>query len=90
MNIVLKHKASVGDLHIPPGEYLVALQSERNQILLTGHGMDIALPATKRPSRKKVRITEVLFYSMGGPIWTLSIAEPKRGEWAVFLKLERN
>jgi hypothetical protein len=90
MKIQLKQEASVGDIRIPAGDYLASCNTETSQIKLVGRGTDYSIPATRRPSKTKSRISSVQFYSMGGPLWTLVVTTPPLGEYFAFLKFEKD
>jgi hypothetical protein len=85
MKITLRESASASGIFVPAGDYWVSL-GEAGQINLAGRGNDYKLQAQKRPSARKTKVTNILFYSMGGPIWTLVVQSPNRGEWFVLLK----
>lgn len=89
MNLVLiAHEAKCGDVVIPRGEYLVALNASNSEIYLTGRGSQFKLPATKRRNNARTRVTSVQFYCGGGKTWSLVISTPKLGEWVAFLTYE--
>lgn len=90
MKIMLKAQASIGDLQIPAGEYFVGIQTDTREITLTGHGQNYRVPAIKRPSKAKNRVTDVQLYSMGGPTWTLLVKTPPQGEYVAFVKYEKD
>jgi hypothetical protein len=81
VKITVKADAQSGTVHIPAGEYLVALASDTQQIRLTGRGIDIKLPAVRRRSNGKTRVTTITFYSGGGSTWSLVVSTPRQGEW---------
>jgi hypothetical protein len=87
MKIQIKNAATSSDVSIPAGDYWVSLNNETGQIRLAGHGVNYDLPATRRPNKGKVMSTKVLYYSLGGPSWTLSVSTP-RGEWAAFINIK--
>ena len=81
MKINVKGNAQSGTVFIPAGEYLVALAADSQQIKLTGRGIDIKLPAIRRRTTAKTRVTSITFYSGGGTTWSLVVSTPKQGEW---------
>jgi hypothetical protein len=90
VQVRISHHSVCGNLEIPPGDYLVALASESQQIRLTGHGLDILLPAVRRRAQGKGRVDSVSFFSGGGNAWTLIFTSPKLGEWVSMLERDHN
>lgn len=89
MKIQIKNISVSGGLEIQPGEYLVSLRPEQGTIQLSGKGVDFQLPAVKRKSQSKSKVTEIQFYAMGGGNWSLVVYVPKRGEYVSFLQVKR-
>jgi hypothetical protein len=87
MKIQLNKNAVCGKVFIPKGEYLVALQAEAGVFSLTGAGLDIKIPATRRRMDSKTKTTSVNFYSGGGTTWSLIVNTPKFGEWIAMMDL---
>lgn len=81
MKITLNKDSACGKIMIPKGEYMVVLASDTQQIVLTGGGKQFKVPATRRRSAGRSRITTVSFTNGGGTTWSLVIAAPKLGEW---------
>lgn len=72
------------------GDYLASFKTETTSILLVGGGKNIEIPCTKRPGRKKVRYTEIQFFSLDANTWTLSAVVPNQGEFFAFLTLDKS
>jgi hypothetical protein len=91
VKIQIRGRAIAGKVAIPPGEYLVAVLTDRSAIQLTGTGSEYVIPAVNRrnPAMARIKATTVTFHSLGGTAWTLGVALPKRGEWVAFLQIER-
>lgn len=85
MKILIKQEAVSGEVPIAPGEYMASVKTDTSQIKLVGRGIDITIPAMRRPSKSKSKIPTVTFYSMGGPTWTLVITAPPTGEYFAFI-----
>jgi hypothetical protein len=85
MRIAILKKAISGGVMIPPGEYWVHLRPDTQEIALLAHGMDLAIPATRRSHRTRARNEAVMFYSSGGTIWSLIVMVPKLGEWIALI-----
>ncbi len=90
MQIRIQHASLCGKVEVPPGDYLVALSSENQQIRLTGHGLDLALPAIRRRAQGKGRVDSVAFFNGGGSTWSLVFTSPKLGEWIALLEKDSN
>ncbi len=90
MKITLKDDATCGKVIIPKGDYMVALISDSQQINLAGGGKDYKLPATKRRTAGRTRVTTVSFYSGGGNSWSLIVTTPKHGEWIAMIEYEKS
>lgn len=90
MKITLKDDATCGKVIIPKGDYMVALLSDSQQINLAGGGKDYKLPATKRRSASRTRVTTVSFYSGGGNGWSLIVTTPKHGEWIAMIEYDQS
>ncbi len=65
---------------------MVALASDSSTMTLTGGGKQVKLPALKRRSTSKSRVTSVVFYNGGGTTWSLIISTPKYGEWIAMME----
>ncbi|MFN7684730.1 MAG: hypothetical protein ACK5QT_04885 [Oligoflexia bacterium] len=89
MQIRITRHSTCAAISIPPGDYLVALSSENHQIRLTGHGLDLMLPATRRRSKARGRMDSVALYPGGGGSWSLVIHSPKLGEWIALIEEDR-
>ncbi len=87
MKITINKDAISGKIFVPKGEYMVALASDTQQLVLTGGGKQYKIPAIKRRASGKTKVTTVSFYSGGGPQWSLLISTPKFGEWISMLEL---
>ncbi len=87
MKVTIGKDALCGKVMVPKGEYMVSLASDTQQIVLTGGGKQYKIPAIKRRSVGKTKVTTVTFYSGGGPSWSLLISTPKFGEWISMLEL---
>ena len=59
---------------------------ETREIRLVGGGTQYDIPATKRPCKKKVKSTEVVFYTNGGPVWSLVVKAPPQLEFLALIK----
>jgi hypothetical protein len=90
MQIQIKHHCVCGGLEIPPGDYLVALASESQQIRLTGHGLDLKIPAVRRRAQSKGKCDSVTFFSGGGTSWSLIYMSPKLGEWISLIEKDNS
>ena len=88
MRINLLKNAICGDVRIPKGEYLPALLPEQSQINLAGGGKDYKIPAIRRRTAARTKVTNISFYSGGGNIWSLVIITPKHGEWIAYIEYE--
>jgi len=88
LKVRLSRAAICGNIEIPEGEYMVALQSESGQINLAGGGRDYKIPATKRRNNSKSKVTSIQYYSGGGKIWSLVVQTPKHGEWVAMLEVK--
>jgi hypothetical protein len=86
MQIRIQHASLCGEVEIPPGDYLVALSSENQQFRLTGRGLDLMIPATRRRPQGKGRVDTVTFFSGGGTKWSLVYNSAKLGEWIAMLE----
>lgn len=86
MKITLTSDATCGNVMIPKGEYLVALLPDMGQINLAGGGKDYKIPAVRRRTAGRTRITTISFYSGGGRTWSLVVSTPKNGEWVAFIE----
>ncbi len=89
--ISIKTKGTVGDIEVPPGEYVVTAVPERSALQLAGGGKNYLVSAVNRRSvaAERAKRTTLQFYSMGGNNWTISMTVPKRGEWVAFMQLEK-
>ncbi len=85
MKIQVTRDGMSGKLLIPKGDYMVSLQAETGTINLVGGGKDFRLPAIRRRTTSKSKITNVSFYSGGGSVWSLVINTPKQGEWIAYI-----
>lgn len=81
MKITISKDAICGKIFVPKGEYLVALATDTQQIMLTGGGNQFKVPAVRRRSSGRTKITTVSYSSGGGAIWSLVVSAPKLGEW---------
>jgi hypothetical protein len=90
MKIKISKPMTAGKTRIPNGEYFASFKHENTSILLVGGGRDYEVLCTKRPGKKKVRFTEIVFTSMDGSTWTLSAVVPNRGEFFAFLSVEKS
>lgn len=75
---------------VSPGEYMVGLSAESGEIILTGGGKQYRLPATRRRTQSKSKITSVTFYGGGGNVMSLIISTPKQGEWISMLEYQKD
>lgn len=89
MKITVKGDAASGNVFIPAGDYMVALDAGSQQIRLTGRGLDLKLPAIRRRQTAKTRVLTVLFYCGGGTTWSLVVSTPKQGEWLAMVEFQR-
>lgn len=87
MKVTLSKDALCGKIAVPKGEYLVALASDTQQLVLTGGGKQFKIPAIRRRANGKTKVTTVTFYSGGGATWSLLVSTPKFGEWISMLEL---
>lgn len=87
MKVTLSKDGVCGKVNIPKGEYLVALASDTQQMVLTGGGKQFKIPAVRRRATGKTRVTTVTFYCGGGPTWSLLVTTPKFGEWIAMIEL---
>lgn len=87
MKVTLSKDGLCGKVLIPKGEYLVALASDSQQMILTGGGKQFKIPAVRRRATGKSKVTTVSFYCGGGPTWSLLITTPKFGEWIAMIEL---
>lgn len=90
MKITIAKDATCGKVMIPGGEYMVALATDTQSMTLTGGGKQLKIPAIKRRSSAKTRITTVSFYSGGGTAWNLLVQTPKFGEWIALVEYVKN
>jgi hypothetical protein len=88
MRITVGKDAKCGDVFIPKGDYWVTLQSDTQQLLLASGGKDIKIPATRRRTKAKTRVTTVTFFSVGGPVWSLVVSTPQYGEYVAFVEVD--
>ncbi len=89
MKITITRDATCAKVAVPAGEYLVALATDTQQMVLTGGGKQFKVPAIRRRSSAKTRVTTVTFYSGGGTSWSLVVSTPKFGEWIAMMELEK-
>lgn len=87
MKITVSKDATCGKIPVQSGEYMVALATDTQSMTLTGGGKQIKIPATKRRSAGKTRVTTVSYYNAGGSAWSLLIQTPKFGEWIALLEV---
>ncbi len=88
MRITIGKDAKCGEVFIAKGDYWVTLQSDTQQIMLASSGKDTKIPATRRRTKAKTRVTTVTFYSVGGPVWSFVVSTPQYGEYVAFLELD--
>ncbi len=86
MQIRVTRNSVCGAIEVPAGEYLVAVSADGRQIKLTGHGLDIALPAVRRKAQGKGRVDSVTFFNGGGKTWSIVVNLPKQGEWVAMVE----
>ena len=87
MKVTLSKDALCGKILVPKGEYMVALASDTQQLVLTGGGKQYKIPAVRRRANAKTKVTTVTFYSGGGSTWSLLVSTPKFGEWISMMEL---
>jgi hypothetical protein len=90
MKILVTQDATCGNIPVPAGEYWVALSLESNQLTLVAGGKDLKIPAIKRKTKTKTRVTTVSFYGGGGAVWSLVVNTPKHGEWISYINYSSN
>lgn len=89
MKVTISKDAMCGTTEVPAGEYLVALATDSGQFTLTGGGRTVKLPATRRRTAAKSKITSVSFFNGGGgTTWSLLFTGPKVGEWVAMLEID--
>ena len=66
---------------------MVSVLSDTRQINLAGGGKDYTLAATRRQVGKKIRVTDVQYFSYGGPTWTVLVKTPPNFEWVAHVNI---
>ncbi len=88
MKVTISRDAICAKVAVPAGEYMVALATDTQQMILTGGGKQVKIPAVRRRSSAKTKVVTVTFYSGGGNQWSLVVSTPKFGEWIAMMELE--
>lgn len=81
MKITLKQRAQVAGREVPAGEYHVSVLPDTQQMVLLAGSTEMKFNAIKRNCRQKIRVQDILFYSGGGPTWTILAKVPPNREY---------
>jgi hypothetical protein len=85
MKVTLKDSVC-GKVEIPAGEYMVALAADTGQLALIGGGKTLKIPAVRRRSSARTRVTTVSLIPGGGVLFSIVMSTPKQGEWISMLE----
>jgi hypothetical protein len=88
MKVTISKESTCGKVEVPAGEYMVALASDTGQLVLVGGGKDYKIPAVRRRSSSKSRVTTVSLIPGGGTQFSLVMSTPKQGEWISMLEVK--